>query len=96
MSEQRSFETDEVFHARCDSMRQRLSEVREVLISAGLADLCDIEPQEWSDRLYRPLEAMASRDLALMVVILLADEAEAEARRLWSGLHTLKPRDVTA
>ena len=89
-------EDDVTFAARCWAMRRELDETKRRLVSAALAEKLgdDALIEDWADRLYRPLESMKPRDLALMVVIALADEAEAQAAREWSALHTMRPNDV--
>jgi hypothetical protein len=87
-------EEEAVFHYRCARAREELDAVRADLVSYLLAAFTGVDSQQWADRVYGRLEATHPRDLALMVVLLLHPAADEQAKKLWSGLHTMTPEDI--
>lgn len=90
MTDDRRLEDEAVFNFRCETMRRELAQVHADLVSVALTDLAGDNSQPWADRVYDRLQAMAPKDLALMIVLLLHREATDEANRLWSQLWTTR------
>ena len=85
----------EEFYRRCGHMAVVIEACRADLHCAALAHIADENGQDWADKVYDRLGAMTPNDLALCVVLLLHPQAEEEANREWSAIHTMTPEDVT-
>jgi hypothetical protein len=87
-------EEEAIVAYRCARAREALNVIDGDITSYILADFTGENPQQWADRIYGRLGALHPRDLALMVVLLLHPAADEQAKRLWSGLHTMTPEDI--
>ena len=88
------FEDPQTFAYRCAVAREHLEALRVDLAFHAVAVHAGEDATTWSDIVYDRLGALHRRDVELLVVVALNEQAAEDGGRLWSQIHTMTPEDV--